>query len=429
MQRTHIKEISSKVGQEITIAGFVQAIRNQGSIKFLMIRDVTGIVQGVVLKSSEAFAAIDELTLESVVKISGLAKEEKQAPGGFEIEVKSLEILSKSEAVLPIPVVVEKSGGETEQTTRLDYRWIDLRKTDKLQIFKVWTELEKGFRKFWSENGYIQFYAPSLMNAASEGGSEFFTVDYFDRKAYLAQSPQFYKQMAMAAGFERVFAVGPVFRAEPSFTTRHLTEFTGWDAEISYIESHHDVMDHEEGMIVKGFKQINEALGMDLKIPARPFPRITMAEAKTKLKAKGVTSEKEHDLSPEEEKAICQIMQEETGSEFVFVTDYHKSIRAFYHMRHEDNPDFTKSFDLLYKGIEITTGAQREHRPDILLKQAIEKGVDPESIKEYVSSFRYGCPPHGGLGIGTARIIMKILDLPNVREATYLPRDVKRLVP
>jgi nondiscriminating aspartyl-tRNA synthetase len=429
MERTHIKDVLSKIGQEVTVCGFVQAIRNQGSIKFIMVRDVSGLMQAVVLKNSDAFSIIDELTLESVIKISGLAKTEKQAAGGFEVEVKSLEILSKSEPILPIPVVIEKSGGETEQATRLDYRWIDLRRQDKLLIFKVWTELEKGFRKFWNGNGYIQFYAPALMNAASEGGSEFFTVDYFDRKAYLAQSPQFYKQMAMAAGFEKVFAVGPVFRAEPSFTTRHLTEFTGWDAEISFIESHHDVMDQEEGMIVEGFKQVKESLNLDIKIPERPFPRIPMSEAKAKLKAAGVTGEKEHDLSPEEEKALSKIILEETGSEFVFITDYHKSIRAFYHMRHKDNPDLTMSFDLLFKGIEITTGAQREHRPEILVKQAIEKGVDPETIKEYVSFFKYGCPPHGGLGIGPARIIMNMLDLPNVREATYLPRDVKRLVP
>src|SRR3989344_6492628 len=238
--RIHIKDLPQHVGESVIIAGFVQNIRNQGSIKFLIIRDVTGTAQSVVLKSSdEAFAAAGELSLESVVRITGLAKEEKQAPGGFEIEAKEIEVLSKSEPVLPIPVVVEKSGGETDQPIRLDYRLIDLRKPNNLQIFKVWTELEKGFRKYWNENGYIQFYAPSLMNAASEGGSEFFTVNYFDRKAYLAQSPQFYKQMAMAAGFERVFTVGPVFRAEPSFTTRHLTEFTGWDFEVSYIDSHH----------------------------------------------------------------------------------------------------------------------------------------------------------------------------------------------
>ena len=427
--RIHIKDLPKMVGETVTIAGFVQNIRNQGSIKFLIIRDITGTVQCVVLKSStEAFALAGELSLESVVKITGLAKEEKQAPGGYEIEAKEIEVLSKSEPVLPIPVVTEKSGGETDQPTRLDYRWIDLRKSDKTKIFKVWTALEKGMRDYWTTNGYIQFYSPALMNAASEGGSEFFTVNYFDRKAYLSQSPQFYKQMAMAAGFEKVFAVGPVFRAEPSFTTRHLTEFTGWDIEVSYIESHHDVMDEEEKALISGFQAVKDA-GIEVEVPTAPFPKMTMKEAKAKLIAVGVKGEKEHDLNPEEEKALGKLVKEEFNSDFVFVTDYHKSIRPFYHMRHEDNPDLTMSFDLLYRGVEITTGAKREHRPEVLEKQMIDKGVDPSTLQDYVQFFRYGCPPHGGAGLGPGRIIMGMLDLPNIREATYLPRDVKRLLP
>lgn len=427
--RIHIKDLPKMVGETVTIAGFVQNIRNQGSIKFLIIRDVTGTVQSVVLKSSaEAFALAGELSLESVVRITGLAKAEKQAPGGYEVEAKEIEVLSKSEPVLPIPVVTEKSGGETDQPTRLDYRWIDLRKSEKTNIFKVWTALEKGMRNYWTESGYIQFYSPALMNAASEGGSEFFTVNYFDRKAYLSQSPQFYKQMAMAAGFEKVFAVGPVFRAEPSFTTRHLTEFTGWDIEVSYIKDHHDVMDEEEKALVSGFQAVKDA-GFDVEVPTSPFPRMTMKEAKEKLIAAGVKGEKEHDLSPEEEKTLGKIVREEFNSDFVFVTDYHKSIRPFYHMRHEGNPDLTKSFDLLYRGVEITTGAQREHRPEVLEKQMVDKGVEPSTLQDYVQFFRYGCPPHGGAGLGPGRIVMGMLDLPNIREATYLPRDVKRLIP
>lgn len=429
MERTHIKDVPTKVGETIKIAGFVHAIRNQGSIKFIILRDVTGLIQSVVLKSSPAFAQADELSLESVVEIEGLAKEEKQAPGGFEIEAQNINVLSKSEPELPIPVVVEKGGEETNQPQRLDYRWIDLRKPENTKIFKVWTALEKGARDFFTSNGFIQFYSPSFMSAASESGSEVFEVQYFERKAYLAQSPQFYKQMAMAAGFEKVFAVGPVFRAEPSFTTRHMTEFTGWDFEISYIKDHHDVMDTEEKMLVEGFKVVKETLMPELEIPETPFPRISMVEAKKKLADAGVKGEKEHDLSPEEEREICRIVKEETGHDFVFITDYHISIRPFYHMRHADQPDRTKSFDLLYKGVEVTTGAQREHRPEILEKQAIEKGMNLEELKDYISFFKYGVPPHGGVGIGPGRIIMQMLDLANIREATFLPRDVKRLTP
>ena len=341
-----------------------------------------------------------------------------------------IEVLSAAEPELPIPVVVKGSDEESEAPLRFDYRWLDLRKPEKAKIFKVWTEFEKGWRKYWSDNEFTQLYPPAFMSTPSESGAEVFEVNYFDRKAYLAQSPQFYKQMAMASGFEKVFMVGPVFRAELSFTTRHLTEFTGWDFEMAYIESHHDIMDAEEGMIIEGFKAVNATFpDLNLTIPAQPFPRMTMLEAKKILSGIGITSPEEHDLSPEEERAISEYVQKEMNHEFVFITEYHKSKSAFYHMRLEEGSDRSRRADLLYRGIEVTTLAQREHRIEILEKQAKEKGMDLESLKDYLNFFRYGCPPHGGAGIGPGRFIMKILDLPNVREATYLPRDVKRLNP
>lgn len=429
MQRTYVKDLKEQIGHEVKIDGFMQARRDQGGIKFVILRDVTGTVQCVVMKQSgEVFEQVGSLSLESVVEIIGLVKEQKQAPSGFEVEIKQLKVLSVAEP-LPIPVVEEKGGNEVDASLRFDYRWIDLRKPDKLKIFKVWTSLEKGFRKYINDNGYIQVYTPSTMNAASEGGSEVFEIKYFDRKAYLSQSPQFYKQLAQSAGFEKVFMVGPVFRAEPSFTTRHMTEFTGWDFEISFIESHEDVMREEEGMLVEGFKVLKEEVLPDLEVPSLPFPRFTMKEAKEKLKKAGIQSDKEGDFSPEEEREIGRIVKEETGHDFVFVTEYSSKVRAFYHMRPENDPTVTKSFDLIYKGLEITTGAQREHRPDILKKQAVEKGVPTESLEGYFSYFRYGCPPHGGAGIGPGRIVMKILDLESVKDATFLPRDVKRLTP
>ncbi|MDE2188579.1 MAG: aspartate--tRNA(Asn) ligase [Patescibacteria group bacterium] len=427
--RIHIKDLSALAGKTIEIAGFVHALRIQSKVSFINVRDITGIVQVVVLKDSPVFEKVKSLSLESVVKITGLAKAEKNAPGGVEIQIESLEILSVANPELPIPVVV-KSGEETEAPTRFDYRWIDLRKPEKTKIFKVWTELEKGFRKYWSDNNYIQIYTPAFMSTASETGAEVFEVKYFDRPAYLAQSPQFYKQMAMASGFEKVCMVGPVFRAEQSFTTRHLTEFTGWDFEISYIDSHNDVMDAEEGMIVAGFEQVRKVFPeFNLEIPARPFPRIPIVEVKKILKDRGIESAEEHDLSPEEERAICDYVKEKYGHDFVFVTEYHKSKSAFYHMRLEEGSDRSRRADLLYRGIEVTTLAQREHRVDILEWQAKEKGMNLETLKDYINFFRYGCPPHGGAGIGPGRFIMKILDLPNVREATYVPRDVKRLNP
>ena len=426
----HIKEISKHVGKEVTVRGFVQALRAQSKIAFIVLRDITGTMQGVVMADSPAFETAKNLSTESVVAITGTAKEEKNAPGGVEIHVHSIEVISASAPELPIPVVTIKGGEDTDAPLRFDYRWIDLRKPEKAHIFKVWTEFEKGWRKYWDENNFIQLYSPSFMSTPSETGAEVFEVNYFDRKAYLAQSPQFYKQMGIASGFEKVFMVGPVFRAEESFTTRHLTEFTGWDFEMAYVESHHDVMDAEEGMIVSGFEQVKKAFpDMNITVPARPFPRIKMTEAKEILKKLDVASGEAHDLSPEEERAISEYVQKEHNHEFVFITDYHKSKSAFYHMRLEEGSDYSRRADLLFKGIEVTTLAQREHRIEVLEKQAREKGMDLEALKDYLNFFRFGVPSHGGAGIGPGRFIMKLLDLPNVREATYLPRDVKRLNP
>jgi len=412
------------------LQGFVQALRVQSKIIFIVVRNMSGLTQVVVMADNPEFETARNLTLESVIRVTGEMKEAPQAPGGKEMHPDKILVLSKSEPELPIPVVSQKGGEETEAPTRLDYRWIDLRKPEKAKIFKVWTEFEKGWRKYWDEKGFIQLYPPSFMSTPSETGAEVFEVNYFDSKAYLAQSPQFYKQMGIASGFEKVFMVGPVFRAELSYTTRHLTEFTGWDFEIAYIESHHDVMDEEEGMIVAGFTQLKEKFPeLNIEVPQRPFPRIKIEDVKKILKEKGVGSGEEHDLSAEEEKAISEYVREKHDHDFVFVTDYHKSKSAFYHMRLEEGSDRARRADLIYRGIEVTTLAQREHRPEVLIKQAEEKGMNLEPLKDYINFFRFGCPPHGGGGVGPARFIMKILDLPNVREATYLPRDVKRLNP
>ncbi|HOM77607.1 MAG TPA: aspartate--tRNA(Asn) ligase [bacterium] len=429
MQRTKIDQAKSKIGEEVLVSGFVESIRDQGKIKFFNLRDTTGTIQVVFKANSPAFEKASNITLESVIAIEGTIKEEPQAPSGVEISAADVQVLSLSAPELAIPVIYEKSGGEVDPAKRFDFRWLDLRRPEKQQIFKVWTHLEEGFRQYFLKNDFIQLYTPSFMNAPSESGADVFEVAYFETKAYLAQSPQFYKQMAMASGLERVFMTGPVFRAEPSFTTRHLTEFTGWDFEVSYINSHFEVMGILESAIIAGFQQLKNTVLPQLEIPKTPFPKLEMSEIKQRLFKAGVPSEKEHDISPEEERKICEIIKEETGHDFLFATNWHKSARPFYHMRHENRPEITKSFDLLYKGVEITTGAQREHRLDVLTSQAQEKGLSLDSIHDYLEFFRYGCPPHGGAGIGPGRIVMQILDLPTIKDATYLPRDVKRLKP
>lgn len=438
MKRTSIKKICDCVGKQVKIAGFVHTIRDQKSIKFLLIRDISGIIQVVITKDkTQATGIVSDLNLESVVEIEGLTKAEKQAPGGYELAAETIKILSNADPELPIPVNEKSKDGETELQKRLDWRWLDLRKPDKSLVFKVWTCMEHAFREYWTNNDYIEIHSPKFMSAPSESGAELFEVKYFNRKAYLAQSPQFYKQMGMSAGFEKVFEVGPVFRANPSFTSRHDTEFTGYDAEISFVESHYDVMMEEQKAIrytlerikEKFGKEILEQYGRDIIIPSIPFPNITMNEAKKILGELGIPSEKDGDLSPEEERELSEYIRKKQGHEFVFVTDYPIEVRPFYHMRLENDQKLTKSFDLLWNGLEITTGAQREHRYDILIAQAKEKGLKLDSIKFYLNFFKYGCPPHGGFGLGPSRMLMKVFNVGNVREVTYLYRGVKRLEP
>lgn len=434
----HIAKIKEHIGKRVKIAGFVQTIRDQGSIKFLLIRDATGIIQVVVAKHRpDALAAAKNLTRESVAEIIGLAKKEKQAPAGFEIEAENVAILSLANPELPMPVIEKGQQGETEQSIRLDWRWLDLRKPEKLLIFKVWTLMEQAFREYWTKNGYIEIHSPKFMSAPSESGAELFEVKYFDRKAYLAQSPQFYKQMAMAAGFERVFEIGPVFRAEPSFTSRHMTEFTGADAEISFVQSHQDVIKEEEKAICYVLKKVKEKFGKeisalhnrDLIVPEIPFPQVTMKQAKEILAGLAVPSEKDGDLGPEEERKLSDYIQKKENHEFLFVTEYPVEVRPFYHMRLENDKKLTKSFDLFWNGLEITTGAQREHRYETLVKQAKEKGLSLKPIQFYLNFFKYGCPPHGGYGLGSNRMIMQLLGIDNIRDASFVFRGIKRLEP
>ena len=426
MKRTLVLDTVEQIDKEVKLQGWVASIRDHGKITFIDLRDRTGIVQCV-------GKDLPKITPESVVEIKGTVSKRpeklvnKNVPTGtVEVQIKEAKVLSQAEE-LPIPVDAREAG--VSLTKRLDWRWINLRNEEERRIFEAWTSLERGMREYLLGKGFIQIYPPSLMSTASESGAEVFKVDYFDREAFLAQSPQFYKQLAMAAGFEKVFMVEPVFRAEPSFTTRHVTEFTGWDAEISFIKSHHEVMDEEEKLLISAFEAVNKDLDIKVDVPTRPFPRITLAEAKEKLASKGISSERDDDVSPEEERELSKIIKDEKGHDFVFIIDWPISARPFYHMRFEDKPELTKSFDLLYKGLEITTGAQREHRVEFLEKQAKEKEMPLKELQDYLNFFRYGCPPHGGIGIGPGRIVMKMLDLKSVKEATFLTRDVKRLTP
>jgi aspartyl-tRNA synthetase len=293
-------------------------------------------------------------------------------------------------------------------------------------------------REYADGEGFTELHSPKLMGTASESGAEVFRLRYFDRNAYLAQSPQFYKQMAIAAGMERVFEVGPVFRAEPSFTSRHATEFTSIDAEMAWIDGIEDVMAFEERMIAHAVgtvaseygAAIAAVFGAEVNVPRVPFPRIPMAEAIEVMRTRGWDpGHHREDLDPEGERGISAHIAEETGHDFVFVTGFPASARPFYHMRPIGEPDSTLSFDLLWKGLEVTTGAQREHRYEVLTRQATEKGVELHRMQDYLNCFRYGCPPHGGFGMGLARVLMVLLGLDSIRETTFLFRGPNRLTP
>jgi aspartyl-tRNA synthetase len=297
-----------------------------------------------------------------------------------------------------------------------------------------------AMREFWISHGFVEIHTPKIMGSPSEGGAELFTLEYFGQTASLAQSPQFYKQMAMAAGLDRVFEIGPAFRADPSFTPRHSTEFTSVDMEMSWIESHHDVMEFEEAWLVhvlktvrdRHGKEIAETFGIQVVVPDLPFPKVTMDEAQRILQDKGYlppADTKKGDIDPQGERLLCEYAKEKFGHEFIFITDYPIEVRPFYHMRREDEPQLTKSFDLLWKWMEITTGAQREHRYDVLVKQATEKGVGLESIQFYLDFFKYGCPPHGGFGFGLARLLAAMLNQKSIRDVVFLHRGPNRLIP
>ncbi len=434
MERQMISGLAHLIGQTVTVKGFVEAVRDQKRMQFVIVRDPSGSAQMVYDKKdglAETAAMISSLTQGTAVSMTGVVVENPSVKlGGLELQISGLEVLGPAEAPLPI-------SSDSSSEHQMDWRYVSLRTPQNLLIFRVQTLMEHAMREFWAAKSFIEIHSPKLMGTASESGGELFHLPYFGGKAFLAQSPQFYKQMAMAAGFDRVFEIGPVFRANPSFTSRHDTEFVSVDMEVSWIDSHEDVMRLEEewlAYVIGRIKQmygdeIREAFGVDVVVPTVPFPRITLADAR-ELLAKGghVISHKE-DLDPEGERRLAKHILETVGHEFVFVTDYPAEVRAFYHMRYDDRPDITKSFDLLWKGLEVTTGAQREHRLDRLKAQAISKGFALEPLEDYLSFFRYGCPPHGGMGVGLTRLLMMILGRSNVREVTYVYRGPNRLRP
>lgn len=433
MKRVNIKNI--KLGEVNHVAGFVENIRNKKSMCFIVLRDVSGKLQLTIEKSKhpELEETLASITIDTVIEAEGLILDSEYVKlNHMEMYPDTINVLS---IAAPSPIVAPK-GEETNIDLRLDYRWIDLRTDKNTLMFKTQSYFIAKCREFLVERDFIEIHSPKLIGAESESGAGVFKVDYFDRNAYLAQSPQFYKQMAMAAGFERIFESGPVFRAEKFASRKHATEFTGFDLEFSYIESYHDVMHMEEEMLtyaLKGVKEkfgeeIKNVYGIDVVVPTLPFPVMDLKDVYKELETRygyTVPESEKGDLTTEGERLVEKLSKDMFGHEFLFITGYSKECRAFYHMR--DEHGVPCGYDLIWKGCEITTGAQREHRYDILCAQAKEKGLD-QDVKFYLDFFKYGCPPHGGFGIGVDRITMLLFN-EGIKDAMFIFRGPDRLNP
>lgn len=434
-KRIYIAEVDLSLdGKEVVIAGWAQEVRDLKKIKFILLRDRTGNTQCVALQNEtepESFDLISQITKESVAEVTGIVKKSDQAKKGFEVVIKKVKLFSKAE---PLPIDI--SGKiETNLDKRIDFRFLDTRRPEINAIFKVRSEIYAAAVEFFEKTGFINITTPKITIIGVESGAELFEVNYFGRKAFLSQSPQVYKEMMVAAGFERVYEIGPVFRAEKSHTTRHLTEFTGIDFEMGFIKDENTVMDAIEDLIKYILKKVQKSCASELALlkasisVPKKMPRIPMSECRKLLAEKGKNLPENEDFDPEAEKMMGEIAKEKFGSDFIFVTRYPWAKRPFYHMKPDKSPNETKSFDLLWNGVEVATGAQREHRYEILKAQAKEKGLDLEKMEDYANIFKYGMPPHGGVGFGLDRMTQRVLNLDNVREAILLPRDPVRLRP
>ena len=433
-----INQLKNHFNEEIEIQGFIDNIRNLQYVQFIIIRDETSKVQITIEKglqeNSGLVEIVNNLTLESTIKIKGKVLEnEKVKLNGFEIIPSTIEVTSVSLPELPIDI---KNKDNTLRETRLDYRFLDLRREDNNLLFKCQTYIERMMREYWYNNDYIEIHTPKISATSAESGAEQFKLDYFGRKACLSQSPQFYKQMTMSSGFNKVFEIGPVYRAENSHTSYHATEIEMIDVEISWINSVEDVMDEQEKWIKYFMTNLKQKYGEEIKRlfntevsdVTNDFPRINFWDAKKIIKEKyNFIGELNEDFERKEEELICKYAKEKFNSDFVFVTNYPYSARSFYVMKDENG--ITQTYDLLFKGLEITSGAQREHRYNVLKEQIIEKGIDDKCLDFYLEFFKYGCPPHGGFGVGMGRIMMQIFNIDNIREATLIYRGPTRLNP
>lgn len=428
-ERIAISTIGDRVGEEVLLRGWVHQLRILGDLAFLLLRDRTGIVQ-VVLEGE--LARLD-LPLESSVSLTGTVTTDQRAPGGVEVRAKTLEILARARE--PVPFELNKKALKAGLEVLLNHRTISLRHPRNRAIFKVQDEILYAFRQYLRFMDFTEIHTPKIVSTGIEGGTELFPVQYFEKRAYLAQSPQFYKQMMVGAGLERVYEVGPVFRAEEHNTSRHLNEYVSLDLEIGFIRDEEELMDLEESLLRFVFMHVADACQAELKLfgvqapdPYR-IPRLPLAEAQAILRQEYKKASPPGNLDPEGERLLGEYVRKEYRSDFVFITHYPVKKRPFYAMPREDNPELTRSFDLLYNGLEVTTGGQRIHDYEQLVANMKRFGLDPANFQHYLEVFKFGMPPHGGFAIGLERLTARLLGLENVREASLFPRDRNRITP
>jgi nondiscriminating aspartyl-tRNA synthetase len=437
MNRTHYtSELKKAVGKSVVVSGWVHDVRKLGGINFLLLRDFGGIVQVTATKekaNKKILDIYDKLHQEDVLSIKGKVVENKKAPGGLEIIPEEINVISRAEPSLPLdPRRVTKANLDT----RLDWRSIDLRSPQNLAIFKIQSNIVQGMREYLIKQGFVQTFTPCLLEGISEGGSEVFPVVYFDRQAYLRQDPQLHRELLIAAGFEKIFDVGPSWRAEKSHTVRHMTEHRTIAPEIAFIKDESDTMRVEEEMVVYALKKVKKEcadelkkLGKKITIPRTPFPELRFPEIYKILEKMGKKIPFGEDYDRESEALLAKYVKEKYKTDFFFVNRFPFAAKPFYVMKVDEEPQWARSVDLMFKGMEMSSGGQREHRYEKIIKQLKEKGMNVEDTKWFTEVFKYGVPPMGGFSIGIERFTQQLLDLENVREATLFPRDPERLLP
>ena len=418
-------------GAEVTLAGWAHEVRDLGGICFLVLRDREGFAQVTLVAKKvdkDLLERVRHLSRESVLLVKGRVKGEPKAPGGYEIIPSEIVVMNEADSPLPMDPT-EKVGAELD--TRLDSRFVDLRRPSALAVFRIESEVLRSFRNFFSENGFIEVCTPKVVATATEGGTALFPITYFEREAFLNQSPQLYKQMLMSAGLDKVFEIGPIFRAEEHDTRRHLNEAISIDVEVSFADEEDVMKLLEDGMakaygdVVEGCQKDLESLGIDLAVPKIPFRRVTYTEA-LDIANEGRATEIEwgDDLDTEAEKAIGSAI-----GEHYFITEWPTVIKPYYTQPYEERPEISRGFDLMHPQMELASGAQRVHDPELLVQKIRNQGLDPDGFEFYLKAFRYGMPPHAGWGLGLGRVVLTMLNLENIRDAVLFPRDRRRLVP